>query len=58
MIKLFESIRSIFVPIFTQEWIDNTEKQYWEIKCYKNGKYTHTVNMHYFTNEQIDKLKN
>lgn len=51
-------IHSFFVPKYTQDWIDNKEQQCWEIKCYKNGKYTHTVNMHYFTEKQIERFKN
>lgn len=57
-LRLYFVIRSFFVANYTQEWVDNKEQQCWEIKCYKNGKYTHTVNMYYFTKEQIERFKN
>lgn len=44
----------IFIPNYTKEYSDNVEQQYWEIKCYKNGKYTHSVSMYYFTKKQIE----
>lgn len=45
-------------PIYTQEYTDHPTEQFKEIKCYKNGEYTHTVNLHYFTNEEIEKFQN
>ena len=51
-------IRRFFVTKYTQEWTNNKETQCYEIKCYMNGKYTHTVSMHYFTKEQISRIEN
>lgn len=55
--KILQKLKNIVKPIYTQEWNDNKEQQYWEIKCFKNGKYTHTVNMYYFTEKQIERLE-
>lgn len=35
--------------------IDETEQCYL-YNCYKNGKYTHTVKMHYYTEEQLNEF--
>lgn len=57
LINMLHKIINFFIPKYTQDWSDNTEKQCYEIQCYKNGKYTHTVNMYYFTKEEIENFK-
>ena len=55
--SLFLKMINSFKNKYTQEYIDNEKEHYWEVKCYKNGKYTHTVNIHYFTKEQIEQFQ-
>lgn len=55
--RLYTQIKNWFYPVYTQESIDHPDRQICEMKCYKNGKYTHTVNMHYFTQEQVERLQ-
>ena len=55
--KVIKNIIREFKPVYTQVVTDVPDEQYYEYKCYKNDKYTHTVNMHYFTTEQINKFK-
>ncbi len=45
--RLTEKIKALFYPVYTQEEINHPEKHELEVKCYKNGKYTHTVTIHY-----------
>jgi len=51
--KIIKNIIREFKPEYTQVVNDVPDEQYYEYKCYKNGKYTHSVNIHYFTKEQI-----
>lgn len=44
-------------PVYHQEITKHPDRQVMEYKCFKNGKYTHTVDLHYFTKEQIDELQ-
>lgn len=55
-LRICAVISSRFYPVYTQEQINHSDKQELEVKCYKNGKYTHTVTMHYFTEEQIKRF--
>lgn len=53
MKRLYKKIISLFKDNYTQEISIDTENQCYVYKCYKNGKYTHTVNMYYYTKNQI-----
>jgi hypothetical protein len=55
-LRIYAVISSRFYPVYTQEQIDHPDKQELEVKCFKNGKYTHTVTFHYFTEEQIKRF--
>lgn len=55
--SIYNSIKNRFYPVYTQEKINHPDKQELELKCYKNGKYTHTVVIHYFTEDQIRRFK-
>lgn len=44
-------------PVFHQETTNHPDRQTLEVKCFKNGKYTHTVDVLYFTQGQIDELR-
>ena len=54
IIKLYNKFIGLFKPKYTQTISNDEQNQCYVYKCYKNGKYTHTVNMHYFTAAQID----
>ena len=54
--RIYTFISSLLYPVYTQEQINHPDKQELEIKCFKNGKYTHTVILHYFTEEQIKRF--
>ena len=54
--KLYNKFTNYFSPKYTQTISDNIIEKCYEYKCYKNGKYTHTCKMHYFTKEQIDEF--
>jgi len=61
--KIFNKIFTLYIFIYRkfkikyyEEWSDNKEDRCFEIKCYKNDVYTHTVKLHYFTKEQVDKF--
>lgn len=45
-------------PKYTLEYIDHPEEQITEVRCYKDGIYRHSINILYFTQEQIDKIQN
>lgn len=46
-------------PKITVETGENDrENQIQEYLFYKDGEYSHTVRMHYFTREQFNKIKN
>lgn len=56
---MLKFLKSIFKkkPVFTQKYLPpNEEEQYQEIKCFRNGVYTHTVKLYYFTKDQVDGL--
>ena len=55
-LRIYAIISSRFYPVYTQEQINHPDKQELEVKCYKNGNYTHTVTIHYFTEEEIRRL--
>jgi hypothetical protein len=55
-LRIYAVISSRFYPVYTQEQISHPEKQELEVKCYINGKYTHTVTLYYFTDEQIKRF--
>ena len=57
-LRIYAVISSYFYPVYTQEQINHPDKQELEVKCFKNGKYTHTVTLHYFTKEEIKRLHN
>lgn len=54
--KLYNKFINLFKTKYTQTISIDNENQCYVYKCYENGKYTHTVNMHYFTKEQIDEF--
>ena len=44
-------------PKITLEYMPaNEENQTVEIKCFRDGLYSHSVTMRYFTTEQVDRL--
>jgi hypothetical protein len=55
-LRIYAVISSRFYPVYTQEQINHPEKQELEVKCYRNGKYTHTVTILHFTEEQIKRF--
>lgn len=57
MKRLYKKFISLFKDNYTQEISIDTENQCYVYKCYKNGRYTHTVNMHYFTTKQIQNFQ-
>jgi hypothetical protein len=60
MDKFLQKLKDwIFPPKFTHdEWVNNESERCYECRCYKDGKFTHTVKMHYFSPEQIERLRN
>jgi hypothetical protein len=43
---------------FSREWVNkNEDEQTVDCNIYENGKFSHTVKVGYFTNEQIDVIR-
>lgn len=60
--KVIEAIKGIFSknekPKITVEYGENDkESQRQELMVYKDGEYSHTVNLMYFTEEQFKEMK-
>ena len=59
IMNLIKRIKQFFKPEYTQEWCEpNREEQTQEVKGFKNGKYIKSIIIHYFTEEQANKIKN
>lgn len=58
IIKYYKDFLDLFKDKYTQEVSIDTVNQCYVYKCFKNGEYTHSVNVHYYTEEQIQQFQN
>jgi len=57
LVKAMESI-GLHTPTFTHEWCNKDEaEQTVECKVFKDGTFSHTVRVKYFTKGQIDEIR-
>lgn len=54
-VMCIKKLVGVYKPKITLEYgANNKEEQVQEILCYKDGEYSHTVRMQYFTREQLE----
>ena len=58
IVMYLKKLFGIYKPKITLEYgNDDKENQIQEIHCHKDGEFSHTVRMHYFTREQFEQLE-